>query len=236
MAYASVYPHDPIEEIALDVFMVSGSIRMNPIIRITRTMAVIRHDGELTLVDPIRLNDEGERRLKDLGTVKRIMRLGCFHGIDDPYYVDTFNAELWSQAGSTVYTTPAISNTLTEDTELPFPAAELFCFKGTKQPEAALLLKKEGGILFTCDAIQHYGDYGRSNLPARLLMPLIGFPKTTLLGPIWLKIQTPDGASLKGEFERLLTLEFDKLLSAHGTFLRGGAHAAVAAALDRAFD
>ncbi len=236
MAYAPVYPHDPVEEIQPDVFMVSGSIKMNPVVRITRTMAVIRHDGDLTLIDPIRLNDEGERQLKDLGTVKRIVRLGCFHGIDDPYYVDTFGAELWSQAGSTVYTAPAITNELTEDTELPFPGAELFCFKGTKQPEAVLLLKKEGGILFSCDAIQHYGDYGRSNLPAKIMMPLIGFPKTTLIGPIWLKLQTLEGTSLKSEFERLLTLEFDNLLSAHGTYLRGGAHAAVEVALKRAFD
>ena len=202
MAYAPVYPHDPIEEIAADVFMVSGSIRVNPVIRITRNMAVIRHAGELTLIDPIRLDDAGERALKDLGTVKRIIRLGFFHGVDDPYYVDNFNAELWSQAGGTTYTVPAITNELTADTELPFPAAELFCFKGLKQPEAALLLNKEGGILFTCDAIQHYGNYGRSNLPARIMMPLIGFPKTTLIGPLWLKALTPEGGSLKSEFEK----------------------------------
>ena len=236
MAYAPVYPHDPVEEIASDVFMVSGSIRMNPVIRITRNMAVIRQDNELTLIDPIRLNDEGERQLRDLGTVKRIIRLGCFHGVDDPYYVDTFGAELWSQAGGTTYTAPAITKALTEESELPFADAELFCFKGLKQPEAVLLLEKDGGILFTCDAIQHYGNYGRSNLPARIMMPLIGFPKMTLIGPIWLKVLTPEGGSLKSEFERLLTLEFDNLLSAHGSYLRGGAHAAVEVAFKRAFE
>ena len=66
-------------------------------------------------------------------------------------------------------------------------------------------------------------------------MPLIGFPKTTLVGPIWLKMMTPAGGSLETEFRRLLELEFDSLLSAHGSLLRGGAHEAVAQAVDRAF-
>jgi hypothetical protein len=235
MAYAPAYPHDPIEPIAEDVFMVRGSIRMNPLVRITRNMGIIRHGSELTLVNPIRLNDADEAQLRGLGEVKRILRLGSLHGVDDPYYVDTFKAELWSQAGGTAYPQPAIDRELTESTELPFPDAELFCFARTKQPESILLLKKSGGILLTCDAIQHYGDYRHNNLPARLLLPWIGFPKTTLIGPIWLKMMTPEGGSLKSEFERLLRWEFDGLLSAHGSYLRSGAHGAVATALKRSF-
>ena len=44
-AYAPIHPHDPVEAIAEDVFMVRGSIRMNPLVRITRNMAVVRHAG-----------------------------------------------------------------------------------------------------------------------------------------------------------------------------------------------
>jgi hypothetical protein len=235
MAYAPVYPHDAIEPIADDVFMVRGSIRLNALMRITRNMGIIRHGGELTLVDPIRLDDAGEAQLRGLGEVKRILRLGSLHGVDDPYYVDTFEAELWSQAGGTAYPRPAIDRELTESTPLPFPDGELFCFAGTKQPESILLLKRSGGILFTCDAIQHYGDYRHNNLPARLVMPWIGFPRTTVIGPIWLKVMTPEGGSLKSEFERLLRWQFEGLLSAHGSYLRSGAHAAVAKALKRSF-
>ena len=125
---------------------------------------------------------------------------------------------------------------LTADGALPFGRARLFTFEGALQPEGAILLEGEGGLLITCDAIQHYGDYSYNNLPARLMMPFIGFPKTTLVGPIWLKMLTPEGGSLKGTFERLLELEFDRLLAAHGTLLESGAHAAVKAAIDKAFD
>jgi len=235
MSYPPPYPHDPIEPIADDVFMVRGSIRMNALMRITRNMAILRHGDGLTLIDPIRLDPSGEAQLRNLGHVKRIFRLGCFHGLDDPYYVDTFKAEFWSQVGGTTYTTPAVDRELTESMELPFPDAELFCFQGTVQPESALLLKKAGGILLTADAIQNYGDYRHNNLPARLVMPFVGFPKRTIVGPIWLKIMTPKGGSLRSEFDRLLRREFDHLLSAHGSYLRTGAHAAVTAAVRRSF-
>lgn len=85
MSFAPAYPHDAPEQIVEHVFMVRGSIPLNPIMRISRNMAIVRHDGELTLINPIRLNEQGEAQLRALGEVKRIMRLGPFHGIDDPY-------------------------------------------------------------------------------------------------------------------------------------------------------
>lgn len=235
MAYAKAYPHDPIEEICPDLFMVRGSIRMNPLMRITRNMAIVRQQGELTLVNPIRLEAQEERRLRELGSVKRILRLGPLHGLDDPYYVGEFRAELWCPGESTAYPEPRPDRVLTAGDELPFPDGELFCFAGTRQREAMLLLRRAGGVLLTCDAIQHYGDYRHNTWLARTLMPFIGFPRTTLVGPIWLKLMTPEGGSLEGEFRRLLGLDFDTLLSAHGSLLRGGAHAAVSKAVDKAF-
>jgi hypothetical protein len=235
MPHPPAYPHDPIEEIATDLFMVRGSIRMNALMRITRNMAVVRHQGELSLVDPIRLDEAGEQQLVALGHIKRILRLGPMHGVDDPYYIERFGAELWAQEVSELYPEPKIDQKLAVDRPLPFPDAELFGFEGTKQPESALLIRRDPGILLTCDAIQHYGDYSHNSLVARLLMPLIGFPRTTVVGPKWIKMMTPEGGSLKSDFERLLTLDFDRLLSAHGTLLASGAKDSVARAVSKAF-
>jgi hypothetical protein len=93
-------------------------------------------------------------------------------------------------------------------TALPFPDAELFCIAGLKQPESVLLIRRGGGLLLTCDGIQSYGDYTNNNLPARLVMPFIGFKKTTIIGPFWLKL---------------------------GQLVRSGAHAAVEAAVEKTF-
>lgn len=235
MPYAPACPHDPIEEIATDLFMVRGSVRMNALMRITRNMAIVRHHGELSLVNPIRLDDGGERQLVALGDIKRILRLGPMHGLDDPYYVERFGAEFWAQGESKIYPEPKIEQKLAADQPLPFPDAELFAFEGTKQPESALLIRRDPGILLTCDAIQHYGDYRHNSLLARLVMPFIGFPKTTIVGPIWLKMMTREGGSLKSDFERLLTLDFDRLLSAHGSLLTSGAKDSVTKAVRKAF-
>ncbi|MEM7018030.1 MAG: hypothetical protein AAF512_11920 [Pseudomonadota bacterium] len=229
-----IYPHGDIEEIANDVFMVRGSIKMNPVVRITRNMAIIRHGGELSLINPIRLDARGETQLATLGKVSHVIRTGSLHGVDDPDYIDKFNAQMWAQAGGTTYPEPSIDVELSVSASLPFNNVQLFEFNGTLHPECALLFK-DSKLLLTCDAIQNYGDYSYNNLLARLMMPWIGFPKTTIVGPVWLKLMTPEGGTLEPVFRQLLELDFDRLLSAHGTFLASGAKEAVQTAVDKAF-
>lgn len=233
MNFPPAYPHDPIEQIGDEVFMARGSIKLNPLLRISRNMAIVRSHGELALINAIRLNDQELERLDGLGVVKHLFRLGAFHGRDDPFYMARYRPLFWCQAGGTAYPQPPIDQVLTENVTLPFDGASLFCFRNTKQPESAL--RVAGDVLLTCDAVQHYGDYTHNNRLARLLMPFIGFRKTTVIGPVWLKLMTPEGGSLHGEFERLLEWDFDRLLGAHGTFLASGAHAAVRQAMARAF-
>ena len=103
-----IYPHGDLEKIGTDAFMVRGSIKINPLMRISRNMGIIREENELTLINPIRLNKKTEEKLKDMGEVKNIIRLGAFHGVDDPYYVNNFKAQFWSQPGGTTYNEPIL--------------------------------------------------------------------------------------------------------------------------------
>ena len=231
-----IYKHGNVEEIAEDIFMLRGSIKMNPLVRITRNMGIIRNGNELSLINPVRVNAKVEAQIAELGQIKHVIRLGCFHGVDDPYYVEKYGAHMWAQLGGTTYTVPKIDKELDSIAPLPFDNAEIFEFAGTIQPECALLIKRGTGILFTCDAIQNYGDYSYNNIAAKILLPFIGFPRATLVGPIWLKYQTPEGETLEPEFRRLLGLKFDRLLAAHGTLLETGAHGAVERAVDKAFE
>lgn len=236
MAFPAVCPHDPIEQIGKDVFMARGSVNLNPVVRICRNMAILRHEGELTLVDPVRLNDTELARLDELGRVTKIVRLGAFHGMDDPFYMDRYAPEFWSQPGGKTYTEPNIDVVIDNTTQAPVPDGQFILFEKTKEPECMLLLEREGGLLLTCDGIQHYGDYSNNNFLARMMLPFIGFPKRTIVGPFWMKLMTPDGETLKPEFDRFLAkYSFDKLLAAHGTFLTAGAHASVTAAVEAAY-
>ena len=235
MAHPPVYPHGPIEQIGENMFAARGSIRLNAMMRISRNMAIVRSGNELTLVNPIRLSETGLKSLDALGAVKHLVRLGGFHGADDPFYMERYRPTFWAQAGEAGYKVPAIDKPLTDGGELPFSPARLFCFKGSKAPEGAIVVERGPGVLLTCDAIQHYDNYSRNNIIARLIMPFIGFPRRTIVGPFWLKLATPEGSSLQSEFERLLTFKFDALLAAHGTFLRQGARVGVRRAVDEAF-
>ncbi|MEM7467012.1 MAG: hypothetical protein AAF387_09025 [Pseudomonadota bacterium] len=235
MSYAHVFPHGDVEEIGNNIFMVRGSIKLNPVIRITRNMAVVRNGREISLINPVRVNDRVLKQIANIGEIKHLIRTGALHGVDDPYYVDNFGARMWSQPGGTAYTTPKIDVEISADTRLPFDDATAIIFEKTKQPECGLHIADGDGLLLTCDAIQNYGDYSYNNLLARMMLPFIGFPKKTLVGPIWTKLMTPEGESLESDVRKLLALPFNRLLAAHGTLLTSGAHAAVKAAIDEVF-
>ena len=53
-----IYPHGDIESLGADIFAVRGSIRLNPLMRISRNMGIVREGAELTLINPIRLRLE----------------------------------------------------------------------------------------------------------------------------------------------------------------------------------
>jgi len=235
MPYPAPEPHDPPKEIGEDLFVVHGAVKMLPIMRITRNMTIVRNGTELTLIHPVRLNDEGLHQLDALGEVKHVLRLGPYHGMDDRFYVDHYKAKMWSFEGGTTYPEPKITNPLTAGGELPFPNAKLFAFDHVNQPEGVVLLEREATVLLTCDCIQSYSTPPHMPHTAWLtqkLMPFLGFTRKTIIGPIWVKRFAKDPAGLKSEFERLLALDFDQLLSAHGTFVEQGAHAEVEAAFE----
>lgn len=233
--YPPVQPHDAIEEIFPDVFLLRGSMRMGRGMRISRNMTLLRHNGELTAVNAVRLSYAGEQQLEALGTLAHVVRLGNFHGLDDRYYVDRFGATFWCQADSHHYRDPPPDQVLREDTALPIPDVNLFVFRHTRRPECALLLDRHGGVLITCDSLQHWGDRRHCSIMVRALMPFIGFHRRTLVGPLWLKYMSPRDGDLRSDFERLLELRFAHLVNAHGSLLRDNAHAAAEAAVQRAF-
>lgn len=238
MNYRAVTPHDQPKQIAEDLFVVHGCIDSYGMVYFTRNMAVVRDQGELTLINPVRMGDEGLASLEALGKVAHVLRLGGMHGADDPFYVDRYDAQFWAFEGGKEYTTPDITRPLSDGGELPFSNAKMFAFSHLKEPEGAILLERSGNVLLTCDAIQSYTTAPHTphtNKFVQTLMPYIGFPKKTIIGPLWLKILVKDQAGTKADFERLLSLDFDQLLSAHGTFLANNARADLELAFNKVY-
>ena len=96
-------------------------------------------------------------------------------------------------------------------------ACELFAFRDSKEKEAVLLVKRAGGILITGDSLHNWTDTKGCSPPAKLVTRLMGFLKRPAqIGPPWRKRMTPDGGSLRPDFDRLAALDFAHLVLAHG--------------------
>ncbi len=235
IAHPAVQPHRPLEKLVDDVYWVQGSIRMGPGMRINRNMVVVRQPREVIILNPVRVDEATEAEIEGLGPVNHILRLGYFHGMDDGHYVERFGASLWCQAGSDRYDEPLPDLIMGERTELPIEGARLFVFRKANHPECAVLIPQGGGLLVTCDSVQHHLGTPMCSLLAKVAMRAMGFVKPMNIGPPWLKENTPEGGSLRPDFERLLQLDFDRAVGAHGTACHGGAKEALRATVARVF-
>ncbi len=231
-AFPSVSPHGDLEPIFDDIWRVQGSVSLSPPpMRFSRNMFVVRHDGALTLINTVRLDDRRLADLDALGEVKHIIRIAGFHGMDDPFYKHRYQATVWCVKGMAYAKGFDATKTAPDDgyfhpdeiveagAELPLPGAALHVIGG-KVPEGVLRLDREGGVLITGDALQNWDRTDEGfNWPARIVMRLMGFIKPHNVGPGWLKGAGPDRAALRA----LLDLDFEHVLPGHGTPVIGGA-------------
>ena len=216
--FPSVEPHGDLTQIIDDVWYLPGSVAFKPLLRLPRNMVVIRHQGELTLVNSVRLDDAGEKALEALGKVSHIMKIG-FHGMDDAYYLDRYDARHWVVDRNSTDNNNDDIGKLDEGVELPFPDARLFAFKDTINPEVCILIERDGGLLITSDCVQHWVPSNLMSPVAKVMTRLIGFQKPAQIGPPWKKMQTPPNKSLRADFDRLAALPFERIIGGHGGLL-----------------
>jgi hypothetical protein len=231
--FAPLEPHGPLTPLFEDVFTLVGSVTMMPLVRIPRTMTVVRRGSELTLINAVRVDDATLTALKALGRIAHVVRIGL-HGMDDAWYVQEHGATLWALPGVEHARGQTTQEELAED-HLPLAGARLFRFEHTVAPEAALLLDDGGGLLVTCDSVQNWESTDGCSLLGTLATHALGFLVPAQIGPPWRKRMTPPGGSLRPDFERLADLPFKHLVGGHGVPLRGSANAALRATIERVY-
>ena len=232
--YAPAFPQDELSILYPGVYLLHGSIKMGPGMRMNRNMIVLKNDDELILINPVRMTEDGLARLDELGNVKFIFRLGDFHGLDDQFYLDRYKCELWAQDGQETYKVPKPDKIISPATESPFPGSLFFVFENAKYAEAALLLKSHK-LLITTDSVQYHADWSYFSRFTKFAFKLIEFKAGLNIGPSWLKRVTPKGGTLKPDFDRLLALDFDSIVAAHGLHMKSGAKEALSAEVRRVF-
>lgn len=227
--------HGELDELFENIWFVQGAVKMPMLMpmKISRSMTVLRNPGnnELTIVNSMRLSEQGLAKLEKLGKVAHVIRLAGFHGRDDGFYRDRYGATVYALKGQT-YTRKLDINQpadaaymqpdrwLEDTSNLPVPDARLKLFKTSNPPEGMLILHRHGGILIAGDSLQNTPEPDvYVNFPARLMLKKMGFFKPCNVGPGWLHFAKPDVAEVRS----ILNLDFEHVLPAHGAPVIGGA-------------
>jgi hypothetical protein len=235
MTFPAALAHGPIQQLFPDVFWVQGSFQMGPLMTITRNMFILREKGELTLINSVRLSEAGERELEALGQVKHLVKIGAFHGMDDPYTLHRFKPKFWSLPKGKHAPGITADVEMTVGAPLSITGATLFRFENAKFPEAAILLPIDGGLLLTCDSVQNWTSTEGTSLPVKVILKVGGFMRPAVIGPPWRKAMTKPDAPLVADFQKLLREPFRHLLGGHGTPLLQNAKEALTSSVSATF-
>ena len=227
--------HGELRQVFDNIWFVQGSVKMPVLMpmKISRSMTVIKDPAseELTLVNSMRLTQDGLNELELLGKVTNVIRLAGFHGRDDAFYQEKYNAKVFAIEGQFYarkfdeqpkpedgYFQPDVW--LNQYSQLPIEDASLKVIQSSKPTEALLLLHRDGGILIAGDALQNTAAPDQYvNLPARLMMKKMGFYKPYNVGPGWFRYAKPDPEEVRS----ILDLQFEHVLPAHGSAVIGNA-------------
>jgi len=234
MTFPLASPHGPITKVADGLHVVRGSFKMGPGTRIGRTMTIIEHGGELTVLNSIRLAPAEDEALTRLGPVRHVVKLSDAHGIDEPYYVERYKPTFWALDGARL---PAGITATGLGSAVPIEGAIVVDLPGIGGGlECALWIPAGNGTLITCDALQnHEGKEPHASALARAITPLLGFKGGVLVASMWRRIRkVTSGEAISRAFEPLLTHRFENLVTGHGPAVIGGADKLARAAIERA--
>ncbi len=227
--------HGVIKKVFDNIWFVQGTVKMPMLVpmKISHSMTIIKNpdNNELSLINSMRLSEDGIRELEKLGRVTNIIRIAGYHGKDDGYYRERFDAKIFAIKGQT-YTRKMSDNInaeegylqpdewLDKDSVLPIGSATLKILESASPTEAIILLEREGGILITGDSLQNTPIADQYvNFLARIMMKKMGFYKAYNVGPAWLQFAKPD----EDDVRSILALNFDHVLPGHGDAVIGKA-------------
>jgi hypothetical protein len=214
--FPAAMPHGPLQEVFPDVFFVTGTMRaefFGSMWQFSRNMTVVRDERDLTIVNSVRLDEDGLSQLDALGTVRNVVRIGDMHGLDDRFYLDRYGATFWAMPNMGIEEGVTVDKELVPGGEMPFNGCTLFDFRTTQRPEGILRLDRDGGIMIACDSLQNWVAPDEFfDEPTVATMQEMGFFTSNNLGLAWLQGSQPQAP----DFVRLKEVPFRHALCGHG--------------------
>jgi len=236
-ALAPLLPHGELQSLFDNIWFVQGQVKMPMLIpaKISRSMTIYKSpiNGELTLINSMRLSKEGLDEMQKLGPIINVIRIGGFHGRDDLFYQREFDAKVFAIQGQTYsrkMDTPITADEgymkpdvwVSQASHLPITNCKLKIFSSSNPPEAALLIREHDGVLVTADSLQNTPNPDKFvNLPMVLMLSSFGFWAEHNVGPGWVKFAKPRA----GDIRSIMELDFEHVLPGHGKAVIGDAKA-----------
>lgn len=234
MEYPEALEHGPLEEVVPNVFVVKGTYKAtygDDVWQFSRNMTVFRQDGQLTLINSVRLNDAGIEQLQSLGEIKNVIKLGASHGIDDPYYVNTFGAKLWMLPGD-ANDKGLSADEILSNQNLPQGVSQFHSLTSSTAPEAFVVLDSGGGVLVSCDGLKNWDQVDSFFSPeSGDMMTQYGMIKAMDIDMNWVK---NNGISAD-DYKQVAELTFQHFVPGHGSVVTANAASQVKNAIESAF-
>lgn len=209
--YFNLLPHTGVKQILPGIYTVTGTMKLFGLFQYSRVMTILKDENSLALVNPVRVNEETLSKIKELGEIDHIFKIGQLHNVDIPFYIDKFSPKLWVNKDD-----PSVKDSKSvayfeDGNELPILNCKVKLIEDSKIKEAILISPADGGCLHSCDAFVNMGDVDpMHNWLTAKLSKLLSNP--TYIGPNWVKIAKPPQKSM----ESVLDFEFESFVPAHG--------------------
>lgn len=227
-AIAPLLPHGELQSLFDNIWFIQGQVKLPMRIpaKFSRSMTVHKNpiNGELNLINSMRLSEQGLEELQKLGPIRNIIRLGGFHGRDDLFYQRHFKARVFAIQGQSYsrsletlanaddgYMKPDVW--VSQASHLPIKNCKLKIFSSSTPPEAAMLIEEHDGVLVTAGSLQNTPKPDKYvNFPMKIIMRKFGLWTPYNVGPGWIKLAKPRA----GDIRSILEYKFDHVLPGHG--------------------
>jgi len=202
----TVLPHNPIEELAENLWLVNGAL---PGMSLRRNMLAARlTDGSLVLHNPIALDDAEMQRLESWGTPALIVVPNGWHRLDAKIFKDRYpNARVIAPRGARKKVEEVVPVDLTYDEYTSDdPTVRFEPIAGIADQEGALIVRSSDGETLILNDVVFNMDR-KKDLAGFLFTTVLGSAPGPRVSRLTKLMLVKDRRALRADLERFATLE-----------------------------
>jgi hypothetical protein len=208
-----------LRELDRDLWCLDADLRIHAGFHLPIRMTIVRlADGGLWLHSPVAIDDATAAAIDALGPVRHIVAPSLLHHLfAEPACRRWPEAELHAPASlASKRPNLEIDRPLAEDSR--WPDIAIVRIAGAPRIDEHVFVHRPSGTAIVTDLVFNLHEVAGAMSP--LILRMVGAWRKLAQSRIW-RAGTKDRAAAKASCERLLALEFDRLVPAHGELVEG---------------